>query len=32
MQYRDAFAFLILIFILSIKPSGLLGKKSIVKV
>ncbi|QTA38247.1 branched-chain amino acid ABC transporter permease [Thermosipho ferrireducens] len=32
MQYRDAFAFLILIIILLIKPSGLLGKKSIEKV
>lgn len=30
--YRDAFAFLLLIVILSIKPSGLLGKKEIVKV
>lgn len=32
MQYKDAFAFLILILILTIKPSGLLGKRSIVKV
>ncbi|SHH16854.1 amino acid/amide ABC transporter membrane protein 1, HAAT family [Thermosipho atlanticus DSM 15807] len=32
MQYKDAFAFLILIVILVIKPSGLLGKRSIVKV
>ncbi|WP_407656607.1 branched-chain amino acid ABC transporter permease [Marinitoga hydrogenitolerans] len=30
--YRDAFAFIILIVILLIKPDGLLGKKSVVKV
>lgn len=30
--YRDAFAFLILIVILSLKPNGLLGKKTVVKV
>ncbi|MBO8166928.1 MAG: branched-chain amino acid ABC transporter permease [Thermotogae bacterium] len=30
--YRDAFAFLILILILSVKPEGLLGKRSVVKV
>jgi branched-chain amino acid transport system permease protein len=30
--YRDAFAFIILIVILSVKPSGLMGKPEIVKV
>ena len=31
-QYRDALAFLILIFILLVKPSGLFGKNRIEKV
>jgi branched-chain amino acid transport system permease protein len=30
--YRDAIAFAVLIFILLVKPSGLLGKKEIEKV
>jgi branched-chain amino acid transport system permease protein len=32
MGYRDAFAFIILIIILLVKPSGLLGKKIVEKV
>jgi branched-chain amino acid transport system permease protein len=32
MQYKDAFAFIVLIVILLIRPAGLLGKRSIVKV
>ncbi len=32
MQYKDAFAFIILIAILLIRPAGLLGKRSVVKV
>jgi branched-chain amino acid transport system permease protein len=30
--YRDAFAFIILITLLSFKPSGIMGKKELVKV
>jgi branched-chain amino acid transport system permease protein len=30
--YKDAFAFLILIVVLSVKPSGLMGQKEIKKV
>jgi len=32
MMYRDALAFIILIVILLVKPSGLLGKKAVEKV
>ncbi|MCX7653984.1 MAG: branched-chain amino acid ABC transporter permease [Fervidobacterium sp.] len=32
MQYKDAFAFIILIFILLVRPAGLLGKRAIEKV
>jgi branched-chain amino acid transport system permease protein len=30
--YRDAFAFILLIVLLSFKPSGIMGKKELVKV